>query len=89
MLYPNTPDPDATRTITAFRLGKERYTVEQYPDGDVVLTSALHTQEALPADTFIIPARAVRLIEIALRHARQPMRVVRAEGNVVFLGGKP
>ena len=87
MLYPNIPDPDTTRTITAFRLGKERYTVEQYHDGDVVLTCALDTQETLPADTFIIPARAVRLIEDALRRARQPMQVVRAEGNVVFLGG--
>ena len=86
MLYPNIPDPDTTRTITAFRLGKERYTVEQHADGDVVLTCALDTQEALPADTFLIPARAVRLIEDALRHARQPVRAVRDEGNVVWLG---
>ena len=89
MLYPNIPDPDPTCTLTAFRLGKERYTVEQYPDGDVTLTCCLDTAIELPADTFIIPARAVRMIEIALRHARQPVRVVRAEGNVVFLGGKP
>ena len=91
-LYGADPE-DATRTLTAFTLRNglvtERYTAELHADGDVTLTCCLDTAVNLPADTFIIPARAVRLIEDALRHARQPVRAVRAEGNVVFLGGKP
>jgi len=83
-------DPDATRTLTAFTLGNglvtERYTAELHADGDVTLTCCLDTAIELPADTFIIPARAVRMIEIALRRARQPVQVVRAQENVVWLG---
>ena len=73
MLYPNIPDPDATRTLTAFTLRNglvtERYTAELHADGDVTLTCCLDTAVDFPADTFIIPARAVRLIEDALRRA--------------------
>ena len=90
MLYPNIPDPDATRTLTAFTLrnglATERYTAELHADGDVTLTCCLDTAVDFPADTFIIPARAVRLIEDALRRARPPVRVERMEGNVVWLG---
>src|SRR6185312_15439133 len=91
-LYDAIPE-DATRTLTAFTLRNglvtERYTAELDADGDVTLTCCLDTAVDLPADTFIIPARAVRMIEIALRRARQPVQVVRAQENVVFLGGKP